>query len=158
MYAWHHNLFSRTRVKNESESPFYCNSSWDRNIVQRVVHTPLHQLIWNYGSFQNKQFLQVYSHSESLGQASTSAQCNLGLCSSLMCVKYLRKTTCIMVKTVSSALASAVQSWSSLSINIYLSNAVELRYLELAYFELLLTLKWKSGPSFNMKLWQQVTK
>ena len=35
---------------------------------------------------------------------------------------------------------------------------VEPRYLELAYFELPLISKWKSGPSFNMKLWQQVTK
>ena len=31
---------------------------------------------------------------------------------------------------------------------------VEPRYLELAYFELPLILKWKSGPCFNMKLWQ----
>ena len=37
-------------------------------------------------------------------------------------------------------------------------NAVEPRYLELAYFELPLISKWKSGPCFNMKLWQQVTK
>ena len=36
--------------------------------------------------------------------------------------------------------------------------AVEPRYLELAYFELPLISKWKSGPCFNMKLWQQVTK
>ena len=35
---------------------------------------------------------------------------------------------------------------------------VEPPYLELAYFELSLTSKWKSGPCFNMKLWQQVTK
>ena len=35
---------------------------------------------------------------------------------------------------------------------------VEPRYLELTYFELLLISKWKSGPYFNMKLWQQVTK
>ena len=35
---------------------------------------------------------------------------------------------------------------------------VEPRYLELAYFELPLISKWKSGPCFNMKLWQQVTK
>ena len=35
---------------------------------------------------------------------------------------------------------------------------VEPRYLELAYFELPLISKWKSGPWFNMKLWQQVTK
>ena len=36
--------------------------------------------------------------------------------------------------------------------------SVEPRYLELAYFELPLISKWKSGPCFNMKLWQQVTK
>ena len=35
---------------------------------------------------------------------------------------------------------------------------VEPRYLELAYFKLPLISKWKSGPYFNMKLWQQVTK
>ena len=35
---------------------------------------------------------------------------------------------------------------------------VEPRYLELTYFELPLISKWKSGPCFNMKLWQQVTK
>ena len=39
-----------------------------------------------------------------------------------------------------------------------LTNTVEPRYLELAYFELPLISKWKSGPCFNMKLWQQVTK
>ena len=33
---------------------------------------------------------------------------------------------------------------------------VEPHYLELAYFELPLISKWKSGPCFNMKLWQQV--
>ena len=37
-------------------------------------------------------------------------------------------------------------------------STVEPRYLELAYFELPLISKWKSGPYFNMKLWQQVTK
>ena len=37
-------------------------------------------------------------------------------------------------------------------------NTIEPRYLELAYFELPLISKWKSGPCFNMKLWQQVTK
>ena len=37
-------------------------------------------------------------------------------------------------------------------------NTVEPRYLELAYFELPLISKWKAGPCFNMKLWQQVTK
>ena len=37
-------------------------------------------------------------------------------------------------------------------------NTVEPRYLELAYFELLLISKRKSGPCFNMKLWQQVSK
>ena len=37
-------------------------------------------------------------------------------------------------------------------------STVEPRYLELAYFELLLISKWKSGPCFNKKLWQQVTK
>ena len=35
---------------------------------------------------------------------------------------------------------------------------VEPRYLELAYLELPLISKWKCGPCFNMKLWQQVTK
>ena len=35
---------------------------------------------------------------------------------------------------------------------------VEPRCLELAYFELPLISKWKSGPCFNLKLWQQVTK
>ena len=39
-----------------------------------------------------------------------------------------------------------------------LDSTVEPRYLELAYFELPLISKWKSGPCFNMKLWQQVTK
>ena len=39
-----------------------------------------------------------------------------------------------------------------------LLNTVEPRYLELAYFELPLISKWKSGPCFNIKLWQQVTK
>ena len=39
-----------------------------------------------------------------------------------------------------------------------MGDTVEPRYLELAYFELLLISKWKSGPYFNMKLWQQVTK
>ena len=41
-----------------------------------------------------------------------------------------------------------------------MKNTVEPRYiyLELAYFELPLISKWKSGPCFNMKLWQQVTK
>ena len=42
-----------------------------------------------------------------------------------------------------------------LYIHIY---TVEPRYLELAYFELPLISNWKSGPCFNMKLWQQVTK
>ena len=37
-------------------------------------------------------------------------------------------------------------------------NTVNSRYFELAYFELPLISKWKSGPCFNMKLWQQVTK
>ena len=37
-------------------------------------------------------------------------------------------------------------------------STVEPRYLELAYFELPLISKWKSGPCFNMKIWQQVTK
>ena len=36
--------------------------------------------------------------------------------------------------------------------------SVEPRYLELVYFELLFISKWKSGPCFNMKLWQKVTK
>ena len=35
---------------------------------------------------------------------------------------------------------------------------VEPRYLELAYFELPLISKWKSGPCNSTKLWQQVTK
>ena len=35
---------------------------------------------------------------------------------------------------------------------------VEPYYPEHAYFELLLIAKWKSGPCFTMKLWQQVTK
>ena len=39
---------------------------------------------------------------------------------------------------------------------IVCQSTVEPRYLELAYFELLLISKWKSGPCFNMK--QQVTK
>ena len=39
-----------------------------------------------------------------------------------------------------------------------MANTVEPRYLELAYFELPLISKWKCGPCFNMKLWQQVTK
>ena len=38
------------------------------------------------------------------------------------------------------------------------TNTVESRYLELPYFELPLISKWKSGPCFNMKIWQQVTK
>ena len=37
-------------------------------------------------------------------------------------------------------------------------NTVEPRYLKLADFELPLISKWKSGPCFNKKLWQQVTK
>ena len=41
---------------------------------------------------------------------------------------------------------------------VFDKNTVEPRYLELAYFELPLISKWKSGPCFNMKLWQQVTK
>ena len=40
------------------------------------------------------------------------------------------------------------------NLNIW-TNTVEPRYLELAYFELPLISKWKSGPCFNMK---QVTK
>ena len=42
--------------------------------------------------------------------------------------------------------------------NDLVTNTVEPRYLELAYFELPLISKWKSGPCFSMKLWQQVTK
>ena len=44
--------------------------------------------------------------------------------------------------------------------NVRMKNdiTVEPRYLELAYFELPLISKWKSGPWFNMKLWQQITK
>ena len=37
-------------------------------------------------------------------------------------------------------------------------STVEPRYLELACFELPLISKWKFGPCFNMKLWQQATK
>ena len=40
----------------------------------------------------------------------------------------------------------------------FLRITVEPRYLELTYFELPLISKWKSGPCFNMKLWQQVKK
>ena len=43
-------------------------------------------------------------------------------------------------------------------MQLQITNTVEPRYLELAYFELPLISKWKSGPCFNMKLWQQVTK
>ena len=39
-----------------------------------------------------------------------------------------------------------------------IASTVEPRYLELPYFKLLLILKWKSDPCFNMKLWQQVIK
>ena len=46
----------------------------------------------------------------------------------------------------------------TLSVPQNSQNTVEPRYLELAYFELLLISKWKSGPCFNMKLRQQVTK
>ena len=38
------------------------------------------------------------------------------------------------------------------------SYTVEPGYIELAYFELPLISKWKSGSCFNMKLRQQVTK
>ena len=51
--------------------------------------------------------------------------------------------------------------WTAQEKHIYLTvspSTVEPRYLELAYFELPLISKWKSGPCFNMKLWQQVTK
>ena len=41
---------------------------------------------------------------------------------------------------------------------VHILNTVEPRYLELAYFESPLISKWKSGPCFNIKLWQQVTK
>ena len=41
---------------------------------------------------------------------------------------------------------------------LFIANTVEPRYLEVAYFELPLISKWKSGPCFNMKLWQQVIK
>ena len=47
---------------------------------------------------------------------------------------------------------------NNLSAMAYWKGTVEPRYLELAYFELPLISKWKSGPCFNMKLWQQVTK
>ena len=46
----------------------------------------------------------------------------------------------------------------SFPLNILTTYTVEPRYLELAYFELPLISKWKSGPCFNMKLWQHVTK
>ena len=36
----------------------------------------------------------------------------------------------------------------------YIVYTVEPRYLELAYFELPLISKWKSGPCFDTKLWQ----
>ena len=42
-------------------------------------------------------------------------------------------------------------------VSLYLYT-VEPRYLELAYFELPIISKWNSGPCYNMKLWQQVTK
>ena len=48
-------------------------------------------------------------------------------------------------------------SWRT-ECNMLNPYTVEPRYLELAYFELPLISKWKSGPCFNMKLWQQVTK
>ena len=47
---------------------------------------------------------------------------------------------------------------SAQNIDCGYSSTVEPRYLELAYFELPLISKWKSGHCFNMKLWQQVTK
>ena len=56
------------------------------------------------------------------------------------------------------------KKWSSLSETQSLrclpdhAFTVEPCYLDLAYFELPLISKWKSGPCFNMKLWQQVTK
>ena len=46
----------------------------------------------------------------------------------------------------------------SASTENYLLDTEKPRYIELAYFELPLISKWKSGPCFNMKLWQQVTK
>ena len=51
----------------------------------------------------------------------------------------------------SKALFYAWQNPSNVSMN-----TVEPRYLKLAYFELPLISKWKSGPYFNMKIWQQV--
>ena len=41
---------------------------------------------------------------------------------------------------------------TTITITIYPIDTVEPRYLELAYFELPLISKWKSGPCFNMKL------
>ena len=38
---------------------------------------------------------------------------------------------------------------------LFTANTVEPRFLELAYFELPLISKWKSGPCFNMKLWHR---
>ena len=53
---------------------------------------------------------------------------------------------------------SSLENIATMSISLYVSITVEPRYLELAYFELTIISKWKSGPCFNMKLWQQVTK
>ena len=47
-------------------------------------------------------------------------------------------------------------AYSVLVYSYSFAYTVEPRYLELAYFELPPISKWKSGPCFNMKLWQQI--
>ena len=57
------------------------------------------------------------------------------------------------------ALKSELVLQDSTSVfSVLYTYTVEPRYLELAYLELPRISKWKSGPCFNMKLWQQVTK
>ena len=60
--------------------------------------------------------------------------------------------------TMSVAKAASVSNIWVVSWEKSRYSAVEPRYLELAYFELPLISKWKSGFCFNMKLWQQVIK
>ena len=60
--------------------------------------------------------------------------------------------------TVVSALVSGARVIKALRRHKASLNTVEPCYLELDYFELPLISKWKSGPCFNMTLWQQVTK
>ena len=59
------------------------------------------------------------------------------------------------------ALAGSLRGNDTLLNRVGEGNSVKItlepRYLELAYFELPLISKRKSGPCFNMKLWQQVT-